>query len=483
MNSPFHAEEKATLAFLLSAACRELFPDRTLFIEHSLSDGYYCHFGKGDVGRSGEVEKIARKMEEYLKSDVEIEMVECSRKELEERFSLQGRRDKLVILEAWDVDPVPCIKFGDFIDYRFEPMRANKNDLGPFRVVSYDVGFLLRFPGKSKPFTDAPKLYRITREHEQWGEILGVSNIGELTRLSMTDEIRDMIWVAEGLHEKKISHVADGLCRGFPARRVVFIAGPSASGKTTFSRRLSIQLKVNGLSTRPISMDNYYLNRDLMPLDETGEREFETVAALDVDLLSEHVNRLLDGKGIPERRFDFSRGVGLDTGNTIEVPKNTFIIFEGIHGLNPIFAHRIGKERLQRIYVSAITQLNVDYEHRVSTADNRLLRRLVRDYKFRGYSAEETLSRWIRVREGEEENIFPYQEEADFMFNSSLVYEIPVLGDRAVSLLKTVKSGSSSFSTAQRLLIFLSFFVHIPSRHIPETSILREFIGGGRFVN
>ncbi|MFQ6673974.1 MAG: uridine kinase, partial [Fidelibacterota bacterium] len=288
----------------------------------------------------------------------------------------------------------------------------------------------------------------------------------------------EMIWVAEGLHEKKISQIADRLCQEFPRKRVIFIAGPSASGKTTFSRRLGIQLKVNGLSTWPVSMDNYYLDHDRIPEGQAGPGDFESVSALDVHLLCDHADRLMDGKPIPERKFDFARGEGHETGNLIVVPQNTFIIFEGIHGLNPLFTRRIGQERLQRIYVSAITQLNVDNEHRVSTSDNRLLRRLVRDEKFRGYSCEETLSRWPSVRLGEDRNIFPYQEDADFMFNSSLAYEIPVLANQAVPLLEEIPENHGEYVTAKRLLTFLSFFAKIRVDPIPGTSILRDFMGG-----
>jgi len=474
----FH--DQATLSFLLSAACHELFPNRILFIEHSLSDGYYCHFGSGSRIEEKEKNLISKKMDEYLYGDIEIKLEETPKQELINTFKSENRRDKLALLEIWQVDPVPTIRFGDFLDYRFEPMTTNKAILGSKELRLYDIGFLLRFSktiGRKRvdSFVDAPKLYKIIQEHETWGKILGVSNIGELNELIKTGEIDEMIWVAEGLHEKKISQIADSLCGESKEKRVILIAGPSASGKTKFSKRLGIQLKVNGYSTLPISMDDYYLNREEIP-----DGKFENINSLNVDLLSEHLDCLLNGKAIPERKFEFASGKGYYTGNKIEVSPDMLIVLEGIHGLNPVFANRIGINRLQQIYVSALTQLNVDNEHRVSTADNRLLRRLVRDEMYRGYSADDVLSQWKHVRSGEEENIFPYQEEADYLFNSSLVFEIPVLATQALPHLEEIQRSSENYQTAQRLLMFLSFFIQISPEHIPETSILREFIGSNR---
>ena len=470
-------EDQTTLAFLLSAASQELFPGRILFIEHSLSDGYYCHFGKEDIVKKEEIKVISEKMGQYLLNKTEIKFEETPREKLLHRFSSQNRMDKVALLEKWEVDPVPCVRFGEFLDYRFGPMNTDKNVLQLCKLRPYDVGFLLRFfqPGQKEEldsFVDAPKLYQVIKEHETWGNILGISNIGELNKLIMTGNIDEMIRVAEGLHEKKISRIADSLCEDFLYKRIVFIAGPSASGKTTFSKRLGIQLKVNGFSNQPISMDNYYLNREEMPDD------IESISSLNMNLLCDHLSSLERGEVIPERKFDFARGVGYETGKEIKIPQDTFIVVEGIHGLNPLFSEQVGIDRIQRIYVSALTQLNVDNEHRVSTSDNRLFRRIVRDVLTRGYSSDNVLTQWPRVRYGEENNIFPYQEEADFMFNSSLVYEIPVLANQAIPLLKKIKRSSQNFQTAERLLTFLSLFIPISPDSIPEISILREFIGG-----
>ena len=484
MNNP---EKQASLAFFLSTAANELFPERTLFIEHSLSDGYYCHFERKEKISSEDVGRLHKKIADYLQGEGKIRLEKLPKSQLEAHFTSQKRKDKLAILNQWDVDPVPVVRFGQYIDYRIEPVTTEKSTLRNFELRQYDVGFILRFLGDTFPegvktFRDAPKLYKIIKEHEVWGDILGVANIGELNDLVTTDKIVEMIWVAEGLHEKKIAQIADGLCREFPEKRVVFIAGPSSSGKTTFSRRLAVQLKVNGFSTRPISMDDYYLDHDKIPADDSGKKDIEKISALDITLLRDHVRSLLDGKEVPERKFDFKSRKGYFTGKTITIPDNTFLLFEGIHGLNPIFAKSLSQESMQRIYISAITQLNVDNEHRVSTSDNRLLRRLVRDQQFRGYPAEVTLAQWDDVRKGEEENIFPFQEDADFMFNSSLLYEIPVLADKVIPLLNKVDKKNPNFPEAQRLLTFLSFFNTILPEHIPETSILREFFGGSALM-
>lgn len=484
INNP---EKQATLAFLLSAAANELFPERILSIEHSLSDGYYCHFEKKGKISSEDVGRLYEKIADYLQGEEKIRLEKLPKSQLTAHFISQKRKDKVAILNRWNVDLVPVVRFGKYFDYQIEPITTKKSVLQHFELRPYDVGFILRFLGDTFPervetFRDAPKLYQIIKEHEAWGDILGVSNIGELNTLIESDEIVEMIWVAEGLHEKKISQIADQLCREFPEKRVVTIAGPSSSGKTTFSRRLGIQLKVNGFSTRPISMDDYYLDYNKIPADDSGKKDIEKISALDIKLLRDNVMFLLDGKDVPERKFNFKNRKGYFTGKTITIPDNTFLLFEGIHGLNPVFAKSLTQKSMQRIYISAITQLNVDNEHRVSTSDNRLLRRLVRDHQFRGYPAEVTLAQWDDVRKGEEENIFPFQEDADFMFNSSLVYEIPVLADKVIPLLNKVGKKNPNFPDAQRLLTFLSFFNTIPPEHIPETSILREFFGGSALM-
>jgi uridine kinase len=350
----------------------------------------------------------------------------------------------------------------------------------------YNDGFLLRFatllhPNSVAPFRDQPKLFKTMEEHQKWIKILGISTIGDLNDAIENDEIKELIWVAEGLHEKKISDIADEIVSGFPEKRIITIAGPSSAGKTTFSKRLKIQLRVNGFRSQTISMDDYFINRELLPIGEDGKRDFESIAGLNVDLLSERINTLVEGKAIPERRFDFDSGTGKDIDKTIQLGNWDFIIIEGIHGLNPKLTSKFGEDRVEKLYVSAITQMNIDANHRISTSENRLLRRLVRDNKFRSYSPEQTLERWASVRLGEEKNIFPHSEEANLIFNSSLAYEFPVLAKYARPLLQQVKENSSAKQLADKLDLFLSFFANLNEKYVPGISLLREYIGKSDF--
>ncbi len=355
-----------------------------------------------------------------------------------------------------------------------------------FSLQKYSDGFLLRFaailhPDIVVPFQDQPKLFATMEEHQKWSEILGISTIGDLNDAIDNDEIKELIWVAEGLHEKKISDIADEIVAGFPEKRIITIAGPSSAGKTTFSKRLKIQLRVNGYRSQTISTDDYFIDRQLLPIGDDGKRDFESIDGLDVTLLGERLNALLDGKAIPERHFNFDLGIGKDTNNKLELGDWDFVIIEGIHGLNPKLTKKFGKGQVEKLYISAITQMNIDANHRISTSDNRLLRRLVRDNKFRGYSPEQTLERWTSVRLGEEKNIFPYSEEANLIFNSSLVYELPVLAKYARPLLKNVKGDTNVKQLAKRLDLFLSFFANLDEKYVPGTSLLREYIGKSDF--
>ena len=331
------------------------------------------------------------------------------------------------------------------------------------------------------------------QQREEWGRALRVNNLCQLNEHLEGEQGRELVWMAEALHEKTIARIADGLCANHPglpgtgtsgARRVIFISGPSSSGKTTFAKRLAIQLKVNLFDTLAVSMDDYFRDHaDMTPLPDSpsGRMDFESLDAVDVPRLVSDIQALLAGRSIPRRRFLFKESRGKNTDETLRLGPDTFLIVEGIHGLNPVFPRELGADAVQRIYVSAITQLNVDNEHRVSSSDNRLIRRLVRDAQFRGYSAEETLLNWSNVRLGEERHIFTYQEEADFMFNSSLVYELAVLRQRAEEVLKGVPAASPAYPEARRLLTFLSFVAPIDEGSVPGNSIVREFLGGSAF--
>jgi len=486
----------ASLGYLLAAAVEELFPDRALFIEHSFIGGYYCHFGVDDPVTADELQALTRCLDDYCGSESPLEIIEVKADDLRMRYRERGRNDKLEILQRLGSKVVPAARFRHYLDYRIEPMTADLSLLRHFSIDPYDHGFLLRFPSLLPPYTvpplkDSPKLYQVIQQREEWGRALGVNNLCQLNERLEGEQGRELVWVAEALHEKTIARIADGLCDNHPARRVIFISGPSSSGKTTFAKRLAIQLKVSLFDTLAISMDDYFRDHaDMTPgpdpptpqsTEPAGKLDFESLDAVDVPRLVGDIQALLAGQSIPRRRFFFKEGRGEDTDEMLRLGPDTFLIVEGIHGLNPVFPRELGPDTAQRIYVSAITQLNVDNEHRVSSSDNRLLRRLVRDAQFRGYSAEETLLHWPEVRLGEERHIFTHQEQADFMFNSSLVYELALLRPPAAEVLRAVPETSPAYPEARRLLTLLSFVATIDEGAVPGNSILREFLGGSAF--
>lgn len=477
----------ATQAFFLSGAFKKVFPDRLLVIEHSFGDSFYCHDVNFDPITSEDLQKLEKLMREWINSSEPLDFETWSKEKFIEKLYKFNSHSKLAIAKRWEGDQVPIARIkGKYWDYIIEPLASNKSQLKKFALRKYNNGFLLRFatllhPDSVAPFRDQPKLFKTMEEHQKWGKILGISTIGDLNDAIDNGEIKELIWVAEGLHEKKISDIADEIVSGFPERRVIIIAGPSSAGKTTFSKRLKIQLRVNGFRSQTISMDDYFIDRKLLPFGADGKQDFESIDGLNVTLLCERLDALLDGKAIPKRHFNFDLGIGKDTDKKLELGDWDFVIVEGIHGLNPILTENIGQDRIKKIYISAITQMNIDANHRISTSDNRLLRRLVRDNKFRGYSPEKTLKRWASVRLGEEKNIFPHSEEANFIFNSSLVYELPVLAKYARPLLKNIKGDESVKQLAERLDLFLSFFAHLNEKYVPGTSLLREYIGNSDF--
>ncbi len=473
-----------TVLFLLSKGFNEIFHPRQIVIEHSFGDGYFCHAANWENISEDELHRLEMQLTDWLNDSVEIVLEslpkEKVRLDLEKIYSLS----KLELIRQWKTDMIPLIRFGPHWDIQLGKVETDKSLLNNFKLLKYKNGFIIRFQNKNgnfQLFKDQPKLFSIIEEHEQWGTILKVSTIRELNELIRSGRIREMIWVAEGLHEKKISYISDHIAEEFPEKRIISIAGPSSSGKTTFAKRLGIQMRVNGFNTIQISMDDYFINREKLSLNEKGELDFESIDTVNIKLLCNRLNNLLNGNSIPKREYDFQTGKGHDTEEMISLGNRDFIMLEGIHGLNPALRQKLGGTMCQRIYVSAITQMNIDANHRISTSDNRLLRRMVRDHKYRGYSSLDTLTRWPMVRNGEDMNIFPFQEEADFMFNSSLVYELPVLAKYVIPLLKEIDKNSPFGPEAERLKTFLSFFELIDEELVRRISILREFIGGSEF--
>ena len=481
------SEVHATLAFFLSGAFKKVFPDKLLVIEHSFGNSFFCHDVNFEPISADDLEKLEKLMTEWIDNDKPIVFDNWSKQRFIEKLYKYNSKSKIAIAKRWDSDSIPIAKYNKvYWDYIIDPLTDDKSKLKKFELKQYNGGFLLRFatflhPDDVEPFYDQPKLFATMEEHQQWSEILGISTIADMNDAINNDEIKELIWVAEGLHEKKISDIADEIVSDFPEKRIITIAGPSSAGKTTFSKRLKIQLRVNGFRSHTISTDDYFIDRELLPIGEDGKKDFESIKGLDVELLGKRLNALVDGKAIPERRFNFDNGKGSDLKESIELGEWDFVIIEGIHGLNPQLTGQFGDERVEKLYVSAITQMNIDANHRISTSDNRLLRRLVRDSKYRGYTAEQTLERWPSVRMGEEKNIFPFSEQANFIFNSSLVYEFPVLAKYVRPLLKSVRSDEQITKLAKRLDLFISFFENLDDKYVPGTSLLREYIGGSDF--
>ena len=474
------SKKQASLAFLLGKVYKDLFPGRTLIIEHSFGDGLYCHDNNWEEISEDVVKRLDTAIREIIQSRNIQHEVE-SRASFLEYLYKKNDQAKIEIIKKWSGDKIPIIALDGYRDIRIEPIEKNMPRLLPFQLRSYRAGILLRIPTPLSPesvpsFQDRPKLFSVIEEHEQWGSILNVSTIHELNNTIRNGKIQELMWVAEGFHENKISLIANSIVQEFPEKRIICVAGPTSSGKTTFAKRLRIQFRVHGFQTSLISMDDYFIDRDDLPKDPQGKQDFESIAALNTALLCGRLEKLLSGEPIPHRKFDFETGRGVDLDEKITLGEWDLVLLEGIHGLNPAFSEKFGHDHMARIYISAITQLNIDDHHRMSTSDNRLLRRIVRDYKYRGYSPEETLEQWPNVRLGEENNIFPFQDKADYMFNSSLVYELPAIA----KILKPVMEEMSE-SEAQRLFTLMSFFEEVDKEHVPGISILREFIGGSEF--
>ena len=381
----------------------------------------------------------------------------------------------------------PIYQIGEHANFFYGHMLTSTGCIRNFGIEKYYDGFLLRFPVQGntdelEPAIKQDKLFGIFREHKKWAEILGVEDIPRLNAFRRENKHSDLIKISEALHEKKIAEIATAITQRREKVNIVLIAGPSSSGKTTFSRRLGIQLAVNGLHALEVSVDNFFVDREHTPKDQAGNLDFESLGAIDVPYFNDFLLRLMAGEEIPIPRFDFQTGQRKFNGKTMRMEKDNILIIEGIHGLNPALTPQIESERTYRIFVSALTQISIDEHTYIPTTDNRLLRRIIRDSKYRGYDAFTTIQRWPSVRRGEEKHIFPYQENADIMFNSALIYELAVIKKYASPLLKQVKENTPEYSEAVRLLIFISYFDPIPEEEIPPTSVLREFLGGSSFV-
>ena len=477
---------RRSLCFLLAIASRNLYPDRRLTIGHSLGDGYYYTFEDSDGITEDEEKALEQEMERLVEADLPIVRKLISYEDALEHFRTHWMTDTALLLENRNDHKVAIYQCGDFIDLAHDPLAPRTGTLRWFQVLRYRSGFLLRHPRdhapmEIQPFQDIPVLFSIYQEYKQWGRILGVNSAGRLNTLSRRNGIRDFIWTAEALHSKKISEISDRIQEQIDSVRTVLIAGPSSSGKTTFTKKLAIQLKAIGLRPVTINLDDYFVPRAQTPLDEDGKPDFEALQAIDVELLNDDLVALLTGEEVNLPTFNFKSGERSYENKFASLPERGIIVMEGIHGLNEDLTPRLPTESKFRIYVSALTQLNLDDHTRVSTTDNRLIRRLVRDAHFRGRGAKGTLEMWPNVRRGEDRNIFPYQSKAHVAFNSALDYELGVLKPYAEPLLREVKPYDTVYHEAVRLMDFLDNFTAIPSSLVPDQSILREFIGDSAF--
>lgn len=476
-----------SITFLLIVAIYELYRNVKVTVEHSISKGLFCEVYLGRNLTSIDIKEIEAKMSEIVLEKRPILKKTLPKAEALELFKKSGQVEKVSLIEDLKRELVSVYYCGNTYDYLYGPMLSNTAELSLFALNQYRSGLIIRIPEitnvKIVPeFSPQEKLADIFNEAEKWAKILQCDYVEKLNAYTKKDEIYDIVRISEALHEKKIAQIADFIVSHTSQARIILIAGPSSSGKTTFAQRLRVQLRVNGVVPITISLDDYFHNRIHTPKNEKGEYDFESLEALDTDLFNQHLVELLNGKSVEIPYYNFVTGQREYKGNIIQIEPNQPVLIEGIHGLNERLTSKIPRNKKLKIYISALTQLAIDGHNRIPTTDARLIRRIVRDHKFRGSSAVKTLKQWPSVRNGEEKNIFPFQEEADIMFNSALIYELGVLKKHAEPLLREVKQTEAEYAESSRLLDFLEYFVSIENDdEIPVNSILKEFIGKSCF--
>ena len=470
-----------SLIFIFIKAVSDVLPGSKVMVEHSLSKGIYCEI-KGTPLTLSKVKAIEAKMKAMVEADLPFEKVRVTREEAIDIFKQKGMEDKVRMLHYLSNPKGHINQLDQMQGFFYSHLAPRTGYINLFQLQFHLPGVVIQFPLASGPdqipeYLPQPKLAKIFYEAERWADILEVDIVASLNDAIVNGGISQLIKVAEALHEKKVANIADEIYAHKDRGNVILIAGPSSSGKTTFAQRLMIQLMVNGLKPVSISVDDYFVNRDQTPLDEFGQYDFESLDALDVELFNDHLSRIIQGEEVELPSFNFKTGQREYKGHKVKIKADQPIIIEGIHGLNEKLTYSIPKDHKFKIYISALTQLNIDNHNRIPTTDVRKLRRLVRDNQYRGTSAINTLKIWPSVRRGEERNIFPFQEEADIMFNSALIYELAVLKPFAEKLLCEIGEEHVEYMEAQRLLKFLSYFLTVPADQVPTNSILREFVG------
>lgn len=478
-----------SLFFILVKAVEELYPQGSISLEHPISKGYFCKLHIDRTIGLDDVQRIKQKMQEIIAADIPYTRTESHTEEVVRLFEKRGMMDKARLLDTYGQLYSYYYQLGDTVDCYYSSLVPSTGYIRLFDIVKYYDGLLLRIPSRENPtkleeVVKQEKMLEVFQEYHRWNQILGISTVGDLNVACNHGHATDLINVSEALQEKKIAQIADEIThRNQDGKRVklVLISGPSSSGKTTFSKRLSIQLMTNGLKPYPISLDDYFVNRNDTPLDENGKHDFESLYAVDLPFFEEQLTTLLNGGEVELPRYNFTTGKREMSGKKLRVDEHMILIIEGIHALNPALTPHIPNENKYKVYVSALTTILLDNHNYIPTTDNRLLRRIIRDYKYRNYSAEETIARWPSVRAGEEKWIFPYQENADAMFNSALLFELAVLKDYVEPVLRKVPNRCPEYSESHRLLRFLNYFVSVQDKELPPTSLLREFLGGSSF--
>ena len=478
-----------SLCFILCKAVEDLYPNGSIMLEHPVSKGYYCQLKLDRSIGLDDIHRIKKRMKEIIAEDLPFVRYEKHTTEVVELFRQKGMKDKVHLLETSGNLYSYYYTLGDTIDYYYGSLLPSTGYIHLFDLIKYYDGLLLQVPNRSNPdkleeILKQEKMLEVFKEHRRWNQILGIGTVGDFNKACNAGYATELINVSEALQEKRISQIADEILhrnqKGQPVK-LILISGPSSSGKTTFSKRLSVQLMANGLKPYPISLDDYFVNREDTPKDENGNYDYESLYALDLDFFNQQLQALIKGEEVELPRFNFTTGKREWSGKHLRVDDNMILILEGIHALNPELTPHIPTESKFKIYVSALTTILLDNHNYIPTTDNRLLRRIIRDYKYRGYSAEETISRWPSVRAGEEKWIFPYQENADVMFNSALLFELAIIKDYAEPILRKVPNNRPEYSEAYRLRKFLGYFVPLQDKELPPTSLLREFLGGSSF--
>lgn len=476
--------------FVMSMALNDICPNANLRVNYQLSNSMFCELENIEITDEF-IKKLKNRIKEIVDSDLPIEKVIMTKEEAEEFFNKEGIVDASqkgrMQINNKDKNEVSLYFCNKYYNYFYGVMPLSTGYVNIIDVMKYNNGFIVRYPSRKDPtnlgeFKEGKKFLATLQEYQEIGRLIDIDNVKQLNEAVRDGKSKEIILMAEAMQEKKIAQLADKIAKQKDKLKMILIAGPSSSSKTTFAKRLGLQLRVNGLKPVTIGTDDYFVEREFTPRDENGEYDFETIDALDLDLFNEHLTKLINGEDVIIPTFDFKNGTkNYYENKKMHLADDEILVIEGIHCLNDKLTEKIPKENKFKIYISDLTVLNMDYYNRISTTDTRLIRRIVRDYNFRGYSALDTLKRWASVNAGENKNIFPYQEEADAMFNSSLVYELAVLGKYAKPLLKEIDNTHVEYAEARRILTFLEYFEEIDETPIPSNSLLREFIGGSIF--